>query len=138
MRKSDGFLLVYDLQDKKSLQELDAYVTQIRQIKEKDPNCPILFIGNKCDIPTSERGKNSVSTEYAKEVCELYKVPHMEVSGKKKINIDEAFNQLLGMIVEKRSTTSVEKKKVKTSSGVFGSSCTTENVEEDIQAIKGK
>lgn len=97
IKNGQGFLLVYSVTDKKSLEELLAIREQIIRIKGTS-NIPIVLIGNKCDL-TEERELNpeegiSVSKQWNK-------VPFYETSAMYKMNVDDAFIDVVRQILRK-------------------------------------
>jgi GTPase SAR1 family protein len=58
-----------------------------------------MLIGNKCDM----QNNRIISTEKGEEVAQRYKVPFMETSAKDNINIDEAFNKMTQLLLNKVS-----------------------------------
>ena len=71
MRESDGFILVYDVCQKSTLNELDStFITQIQRTKDKEP-FDIVFCGNKSDIPEKIRGENQVEKSNAEQIAKV-------------------------------------------------------------------
>jgi GTPase SAR1 family protein len=71
MRDSEGFLLVFDVCHRSTLQELDeTFMTQIKRTKDTEP-FNIVFCANKSDIPLEKRGEHQVDFE---EVDKIVKV----------------------------------------------------------------
>jgi len=54
-------------------------------------NVPMVLCGNKCDIPA----EREVSTDVAKELARQWNIPFFETSAKERINVEEAFYQLV-------------------------------------------
>eukprot|EP00761_Pharyngomonas_kirbyi_P012870 gb/GECH01012897.1/.p1 GENE.gb/GECH01012897.1/~~gb/GECH01012897.1/.p1 ORF type:complete len:191 (+),score=55.73 gb/GECH01012897.1/:1-573(+) len=90
MRMGDGFLIVFDLTNEKTFEETSGFRNQIIRAKD-DPSAPMLVCGNKCDLE-SER---AVKQEKAKSVTDEWNVQYLETSAFKRINIDEAFSELV-------------------------------------------
>jgi len=97
IKQGEGFVLVYDISNKKSLD----YVEEIRQSmdthREMD-KVPVMIIGNKCDLPdsandttTEQKSFRKVTTEEGKAVADKYNCFFKEVSAKDDINILESF-----------------------------------------------
>lgn len=102
IQHAHGFLIVFDITDRKSFEALDEYVQKILRMKKCD-SVPMVLVGNKCDLK-SERSVNRDSIEmYA--MNKLWKVPYFEVSAKDRIGIDECFTELVRLI-RKTSKTS--------------------------------
>ena len=69
-----GFLLVFAVNDKESLNRLEKLRERILKIK-KD-NCPIVIVGNKCDL-IEER---VISESEAKELAKIWGANYIETS----------------------------------------------------------
>ena len=91
-RGSDACILVYDITDKVSFDELDKwmdiFLTQIPECKSKD--FPFLLIGNKLDI-----ADRKVDKEAAQKWCKNHgNIPYFETSAKTKAGINDAFDNI--------------------------------------------
>lgn len=97
IKNGQGFILVYSVTDKKSLEELLAIREQIIRIKGTN-NIPMVLVGNKCDL-TEERELEpedgiSVSKEWNK-------VPFYETSAVYRMNVDDAFVDVVRQIIRR-------------------------------------
>ncbi|KAK9763455.1 hypothetical protein K7432_009841 [Basidiobolus ranarum] len=90
MRQGDGFICVYSISSRDSLEELDSIVHQIYRAKEGDP-CPIIIVGNKCDL----EHLREVSVEQGKAFAQQSNALFLETSAKTRINIDETFEHIV-------------------------------------------
>jgi len=90
MRSGQGFLLVYSIVEKRSLEELTTFRDQILRVKDKD-RVPMCMIGNKCDLE-SER---QVSTADGKNRADEWGIPFFEGSAKTKTNVENSFFELV-------------------------------------------
>ena len=102
---SNGFLLIYDITDKESLEHLNFWNAQI-QLNAPAKSKSVL-LGNKCDL----EGSRAVSIEEGKIFAEKNKIKFFETSAKNGTNIDQAFEYLANEIyneqkMEIRSVTS--------------------------------
>eukprot|EP01080_Neovahlkampfia_damariscottae_P006981 gene6981-11147_t len=97
MRAGDGFLMVFDLTNAKTFNELEQFRTQIQRSKDDD-HPPIVIVGNKCDLPDDLK---AVSTSEAQDLCNKWGVKYMETSAKTRTNIDESFDVLIRSILDK-------------------------------------
>jgi Ras-related protein Rab-8A len=71
----------------------------MKQIEQHaSENVNKVLIGNKCDVPASER---RVTTEQGKKLAEEYGIKFFETSAKEKINVDEAFMTIAKDIVQR-------------------------------------
>jgi len=109
IRKSSGFLLVFDLTHIKSLFELDEYMDHIIRTKDKDKNIPIVLVGNKCDLE-----REVLNAEVAKFLEKYqWKIPYIETSAKDGTNIQEAFLLVCSEIKKFTSSKNPMKSEVK-------------------------
>ncbi|EJS43538.1 rsr1p [Saccharomyces arboricola H-6] len=90
-----GFLLVYSVTDRQSLEELMELREQVLRIKDSD-RVPMVLIGNKADL-TNER---VISVEEGIEVSSKWgRVPFYETSALLRSNVDEVFVDLVRQII---------------------------------------
>ena len=70
IKTADGFLLVFAINDKESLNELKMKVTKIKSNnKEK---APIILVGNKCDMEDKREVSKQSAMEYAQSIGAKY------------------------------------------------------------------
>jgi GTPase KRas protein len=101
MRHGDGFLLVFAVNDRRSLQQIAAYRDQIYRVKDSD-RIPIVLAGNKCDRSDRKVGR---------EEAEALNIPFVETSAKTRLGVDIAFHSLVRRIrkSQKESMTAEER-----------------------------
>ena len=102
---SNGFLLIYDITDKDSLEHLNFWSAQIQLNAPEKSKC--VLVGNKCDL----EGSRAVSNEEGKIYAEKNKIKFFETSAKDGTNINEVFEYIANEIykeqkMEMRSVTS--------------------------------
>ena len=85
---SNGFLLIYDITDKASLEHLNFWVAQINLNAPEKTKC--ILVGNKCDLEESRQ----VSKEEGKNYAEKNKIKFFETSAKNGTNIKEVFEYI--------------------------------------------
>eukprot|EP00004_Rigifila_ramosa_P006379 TRINITY_DN170_c0_g1_i13.p1 TRINITY_DN170_c0_g1~~TRINITY_DN170_c0_g1_i13.p1 ORF type:complete len:191 (+),score=48.43 TRINITY_DN170_c0_g1_i13:201-773(+) len=90
MRTGEGFLCVYSITSRSSFDEVSSFRDQILRVKDAD-KVPLIIVGNKCDLE-SER---QVTTAEGRELCKSVGSPFMETSAKARINVEEAFFELV-------------------------------------------
>ncbi|OQR87613.1 Rab8 family GTPase [Achlya hypogyna] len=95
-RGAMGILLVYDVTDDHSFQNVRNWMRQIQQ--HASPNVNKILIGNKCDVDPSER---VVTTQQGEELAAEYGVQFFETSAKSNLNVEEAFRSI-AVDVQKR------------------------------------
>ncbi|KAL9652651.1 hypothetical protein ABK040_003954 [Willaertia magna] len=104
MKNCFGFLLVFDITQELTLQELTKFVEQIKRIKEaqEEPlDFPCVIVGNKCDLNYKLTEKEIYN--FIKNNLELSNaVPLFLTSAKNRVNIDETFEALVKEMRKKR------------------------------------
>jgi len=108
MRDRHGFILVYDITNPSSMNDLNDLYTQIQQNKSPaaqssirddngDPEAviPLVLVGNKLDLANERK----VSHQRGKTLAERWNCAHYETSAKTRINVDEVFYDLVGQIM---------------------------------------
>jgi len=91
-RGAMGILLVYDVTDEKSFNNIRTWFSNVEQHATEGVNK--ILIGNKCDWEE----KRAVSTEQGQALANELGIPFMEVSAKSNINVEKAFFSLAGDI----------------------------------------
>ena len=86
---SNGIVLVFDLTDEKSFNDLDFWIEEINEAVDKDKVIKIL-IGNKSDLQNKK-----ISYDTANKYAEKHNMKFHTVSAKDGINIDMVF-EILG------------------------------------------
>ncbi|KAK9457105.1 ras family-domain-containing protein [Dipodascopsis uninucleata] len=90
MRAGQGFLLVYSITSQSSFEEIKVFHQQILRVKDKD-YFPIVVVGNKCDLETERQ----ISQQTGRKLAQDYQCSFIETSAKQRINVDEAFYNLV-------------------------------------------
>lgn len=93
MRSGEGFLLVFSVADHASFDELYKFHKQILRVKDRD-EFPMLLVGNKADLEV----QRVVSLEEAQSLSRQLKVPYIECSAKARMNVDQAFHELVRLV----------------------------------------
>ncbi|CAK8688948.1 unnamed protein product [Clavelina lepadiformis] len=101
MRSGEGFLLVFSVADKLSFNEIHNFHRQILRVKDRD-DFPMILVGNKCDLENPTR---VVTQSEAKQMAKEFGVPYIETSAKLKINVEQAFYDLVRSIRESQKFT---------------------------------
>ena len=89
VRKCDGLMIVYNVNDKSSLNKLEWALENIN--KMNCTNLSKILVGNMCDIKDSRL----ISEEEGKEFAKKYGMEHFEASAKTGYNIQEIFDCLI-------------------------------------------
>ncbi|KAF2473272.1 NCA2-domain-containing protein [Lindgomyces ingoldianus] len=87
-RGAMGILLVYDVTDERSFNNIRTWFSNVEQHATEGVNK--ILIGNKCDWEE----KRAVSTERGQALADELGIPFLEVSAKSNINVDKAFYSL--------------------------------------------
>ncbi|CAF1162844.1 unnamed protein product [Rotaria sp. Silwood1] len=96
IRVGEGFLLVFSLTDRRSLEECYKLHRDILRIKDTD-NVPMLLIGNKLDI------RHISIDKQARTAAATMHIPYFETSARTRYNIDEIFFELVRIIRKNKS-----------------------------------
>ena len=86
INSSDGFILVYSIDNKDSFESMKSRYRRILKLKGEQ-KVSIIIVGNKCDLEEERK----VSKEEGENFCLSNKVPFLETSALKFINVKEAF-----------------------------------------------
>ncbi|KAI5845631.1 ras family-domain-containing protein [Morchella snyderi] len=104
-RGAMGILLVYDVTDERSFDNIRTWFSNVEQHATEGVNK--ILIGNKCDWEE----KRVVSTERGQQLADELGIPFMEVSAKSNINVEKAFFELAADIKKRiMDTTRAEEK----------------------------
>lgn len=90
--KADGVFLVYDITNQESFDKIDSWASTIHEYAGE---VELMLLGNKCDLPDSERAiSREEGEEKAKELgCAFY-----ETSALTGDNVTEAFEGMVNII----------------------------------------
>jgi small GTP-binding protein len=94
-RNAVGVILVYDLTDRKSFDDLNGWLNDIRALC--DPNAVIQLIGNKSDLGS----QRVVTVTEAEQYASHHRVQYLETSAKMAANVREAFVKVAATILSK-------------------------------------
>ena len=86
---SDGFIILYDITNRESFNNINNWIQQIKDLVGDDLKC-ILF-GNKSDL-NKER---EVNINEGKELAKLFNFPFYEISAKEGTNIEKGLNSII-------------------------------------------
>jgi len=102
MRTGQGFLAVYSITARNSFDEIASFREQILRVKDKDI-VPLVVVGNKVDL----ENERIVSTVEGRDLAKSFSIPFMETSAKQRINVEDAFYELVREIRKDREETNV-------------------------------
>ncbi len=97
MRTGEGFLLVYAITSRSSFDEISTFREQILRVKDKE-SVPMVLVGNKADL----EDERQVTAQEGIDAGRHYKAPVLETSAKTRMNVEEAFYQLVREIRKDR------------------------------------
>lgn len=103
-RTGDGFLLVYDITNPVSFDEIRTFYEQICRAKDVE-DYPIVLVANKSDL----EDQRAVSATEGKDMAKENDWPFFETSAKKRINVEESFNALVRFIHEYQESESADR-----------------------------
>ncbi|XP_068118124.1 ras-related protein Rab-37-like isoform X2 [Hyperolius riggenbachi] len=84
-RDAQALLLLYDVTNRQSFNNIRAWLTEVHEYAHKD--VVIMLLGNKCDMSSSR----VVRTEEGASLAKEYDIPFMETSAKTGLNVELAF-----------------------------------------------
>lgn len=90
MRTGEGFLLIYSITSRQSFEEVMTFQQQILRVKDKD-YFPIILVGNKCDL----EDERQVSRQEGEALAREFGCKSIETSAKHRINVDNAFYDMV-------------------------------------------
>ena len=92
-RTGKGFLLIYDLTARATFDEATTFRAQICRVTDRDPSdpLPMVLVGNKVDLESNRQ----VLTVEGKELAASWGCPFYETSAKTRINVDQAWEDVV-------------------------------------------
>merc|ERR1712167_157491 len=95
-RGAMGILLVYDVCDDKSFQNIRTWMRNIEQ--HANEQVEKILLGNKCDCPAD---KQMVTRQQGEDLAKEYGIQFFETSAKANINVEDSFNAIAKAIKNK-------------------------------------
>ena len=92
VKNADGIMLMYDITDMKTFEDISGWIKSIREIKGDD--FPIVLIGNKCDL----KDERVVDKEDGEELATKNGFLFFETSCKDNINVEESINAIASKV----------------------------------------
>jgi len=96
-----GFLLIYSITNTISFSNIQMFYDQICRVKDTN-DLPIMLIGNKCDLEE----KREVSMEEGIKLSQKLHCEFKESSAKTRVNVEDAFTDLLREILKRNPNAS--------------------------------
>ncbi|KAM4705408.1 ras-related protein Rab-10-like [Rhinophrynus dorsalis] len=118
-RGAQGFILVYDITNPASFENIAIWMRDIK--RKAGEEVEVVLLGNKCD----KEDKREVSKERGEKLAWEFGIPFFETSAKENINIDKAFLMLAEAIYSKRTSLLVDHSVVNLRESKKKNSCMT-------------
>ena len=117
-RGAQGIMLVYDITDLESFQNLNSWLIEIE--KNASKNVYKILVGNKCDMENERK----VTVEQGRDFASQYGMKFFETSAKNSTNVNEAFITMTQEIMKNanKKTTPAKKDNVVVSTAPSGQS----------------
>jgi small GTP-binding protein len=96
-RGSQGILLVFDVTNRKSFDNISNWVFDIKNTTDNDP--VIILVGNKCDLEDNRL----ISREEAEKKASDNNFPYFETSAKTGQNVDLVYQTVFDLVCKKTS-----------------------------------
>merc|ERR1711974_63821 len=93
IRDCEGFVLIYSITSRPSFEQISVFKDQVLRVKDKD-RIPMMLVGNKCDLEE----KREVSTQEGQDLARAFGASFKEASAKTRVNVEEAFYDLVRKI----------------------------------------
>ena len=100
IKKANGILLVYDITNKDSFENINIWAQEIKDKSESIDERPIVLIGNKLDLEEERCINKEQGEKFAEKYCNGG-IKFYETSCKTGENIEKAINDLAEQIYEK-------------------------------------
>jgi small GTP-binding protein len=94
-RSAIGVMLVFDLADRKSFEDLNQWLADVHSLC--DPNAVVTLIGNKSDLADLR----TVTVTEAEGFAQLHQLTYLETSARGGNNVQEAFQKAAGAVYRK-------------------------------------
>ena len=101
-RRAVGALLVYDVTQARTFQNVKKWLEELRE--HADPDIIIMLVGNKLDLVEDRTESRAVPLESARKLAEQYGMLFSETSATRGMQVRETFERLLNEISKRRST----------------------------------
>ena len=99
MSSADGYLCVYDITQQNSLRDA-AKLYRVAQELKKDDKVPFVLVGNKLDLDP----QREVEITDGRTLAERIGCPFYETSAKNNQQVQEAFETLAGLVLERQKS----------------------------------
>ena len=93
IRDCEGFVIIFSITSRSSFEQVSTFKEQVMRVKDAD-RLPMMLVGNKCDLEE----KREVSTQEGQDLGKQFGAQFKETSAKTRVNVEEAFYDLVRMI----------------------------------------
>ena len=90
IRDCEGFVIIYSTTSHFSFEQVPVFKEQVMRVKDSD-SLPIMLVGNKADLVD----KRDVTTEEGEQLAAKFNCQFKETSAKTRLNVEEAFYDLV-------------------------------------------
>ena len=94
-RSAVGVILVFDLTDRKSFEDLNQWLNDVHSLC--DPNAVVTLIGNKSDL----NSQRAITQSEAESFAQMHQLTYLETSALGGDNIQEAFQRTAAAVYRK-------------------------------------
>ncbi|CAM9398065.1 unnamed protein product, partial [Discosporangium mesarthrocarpum] len=98
-RGSHGIVLVYDVTNPSSLENIDYWMKNIRD--NSDPRVQTCLVGNKVDLRESHGlGRETVESQNGQQIANRHSSDFFECSAKTGVNVEDAFDSIVQKVCD--------------------------------------
>jgi GTPase KRas len=90
MRTGEGFLICFSLIDKKTIDECQIFIDQIKKVKDVD-HFPGILVGCKCDLIEERQIPMQDILKFSNDNS----IPYIETSSKNNVKVDDCFLEIV-------------------------------------------
>lgn len=94
-KNTNAIMIVYDVTSEHSFNHVKRWLQSVDTHAKHNPT--LMLVGNKCDCPPYKR---AVDSSRGAELAKTLGIQFLETSAKAEINVDKAFDMLIGTAVE--------------------------------------
>ena len=92
-KNAEGMILIFDVTEKKTFDQVGDWVTSIMENKQKDAK--VILVGNKIDCE-----ERVITKEQGEELAQKYQLPYYETSASTEQNVQKIFEALAEEILK--------------------------------------
>lgn len=108
IRDCEGFVIIYSIISRGSFEQVSVFKDQVMRVKDAE-KLPMMLVGNKCDLADHRQVSADEGAALAKQIGCQFK----EASAKTRVNVEEAFYDLVREIRRTHGGAAVEDNKDK-------------------------